>query len=129
MLRMKSVIRQRLSDRQVFLLRDGGEMIANEFDRFLIDERIVAERARIHGDIEYRWIRRAFRKRRNRRIDRSDAEFDGFQTADAAETGVAMGVKLNGDAIRFLQQNRNEPARSFGCEKPRSEEHTSELQS
>src|SRR5207344_1452516 len=74
--RMKGVVFQRSPDRQILLLRYPGEMIAHRFDGVLVDYGLITESARVHGDVEQRWIGRAVGERRDRSVDRSDAEFD-----------------------------------------------------
>src|SRR5512145_2456123 len=99
MLILRVVVLYRLADREPFALGDVGEVVRHRLEHFLVDQCLVAERPKISRDVEQRRVRRAVGQWRQRRINGLDTELYGFETAKRAETGGAVGVQLDRNAV------------------------------
>ena len=88
-------------------------MFRHRFENFFVDERLVTERAQILRDVEQRRIRRTVGQRRQRGVDDLDAELDRFETAERTETGGAVGVQLDGNAVGVGEHDRHQRLHAF----------------
>jgi hypothetical protein len=82
MLVLRIVVFDRLADREPFPFGDISEVARYRPEDLLVDQRLIAERPQITGDIKKRRIGGAVGERRKRGIDDLDAELDRFQAAE-----------------------------------------------
>ena len=68
----------------------------------------VAQRAGVLGDVEQRRIGRVVGQRRQRGVDRADAELHGLDAAERPQSGGAVGVQLHGNAVGVLENDRHQ---------------------
>ena len=105
------------ADRQLLLLRNGGEALRDRSQDVFIDLGRKPDEPRVFRHREERRLRGPLRKRRNGRVQRPHPQTQRLQIDEVSQSGGTVGMQFDRNPVRILQDCRQQRAHAVDRQK------------